>query len=268
MGVLGCPNCTCGWVIFQRPANKVQVEGNFIYSNAPNNLMVDFASPCPYCNGGQAYIEDLKQKADLPESYYDVDMDRFDWGIYGVDMSKQKMLAEKWILDHNAFREEGMGLYIWSRTRGSGKTYLASAICNSMMKTHRRKTRFVNVAKLIEISKEQDGIQQLIDAEVLVLDDLGQKGTGIDWVGDLLYSIFEERGNKKRLSIVTSNVDPKELQIDDRVADRMNMQMIELKLPEIRIRAMKAAETKKQLLMNVGVIPEERPQQIAMQTGG
>lgn len=264
MGVLGCPNCTCGWVIFQRPANKVQIEGNFIYSNAPDGLMVEFASPCPYCNGGQAYVEDLKQKADIPESYYDIDMDHFDWSIYGTDMSKQKALAEKWILEHDTFRQEGMGLYIWSRTRGSGKTYLASAICNSMMKTHRRKTRFVNTAKLIEISKEPEGIQQLINAEVLVLDDLGQKGTGADWVGDLLYSIFEERGNRKRLSIVTSNIDPKELQIDDRIADRMNMQMIELKLPEIRIRAMKASETKKRLLMNVGVIKDDRPQQIAM----
>ena len=26
MGVLGCPNCICGWVLFQKPANKVQVE--------------------------------------------------------------------------------------------------------------------------------------------------------------------------------------------------------------------------------------------------
>ena len=264
MGVLGCPNCTCGWVLFQRPANKVQVEGNKIYSDAPDGLMVDFASPCPYCNGGDAYVEDLKQKADLPQSYYDVDMDSFDWSVYGVDMTKPKAIAEKWILEHDRFRKDGMGLYIWSRTRGSGKTYLASAICNSMMRTHRRKTRFVNIAKLIEISKEQDGIQQLIKAEVLVLDDLGQKGTGADWVGDLLYNIFEERGNRNRLSIVTSNISPAELQMDDRVVDRMNQKMIELRLPEVRIRAMKAAETKKRLLMDVGIITDDRPQQIAM----
>lgn len=268
MGVLGCPNCVCGWVIFQRPANKVKVEGNYIYSEAPDGLMVDFAEPCPYCNGGQAFVEHLREKANIPETYYDVDMDHFDWSVYGVDMSKQKALAEKWIIEHNTFREAGMGLYIWSRTRGSGKTYLASAICNSMMRTHRRRTRFVNVSKLIEISKEQDGIQQLIDAEVLVLDDLGQKGTGIDWVGDLLYNIFEERGNKKRLSIVTSNIAPGELQIDDRVADRMNGQMIEMKLPEIRVRAMKATESKKQLLMKVGVIQDDRPQQMQIAMGG
>lgn len=264
MGVLGCPNCTSGWVLFQRPANKVLVEGNLVYGDAPDGLMVDFASPCPYCNGGQAYVEDLKQKANLPETYYDVDMDSFDWSVYGADVSMQKSLAEKWILEHDRFRKEGMGLYIWSRTRGSGKTYLASAICNSMMNTHRRRTRFINVSKLIEISKEQDGIQQLINAEVLVLDDLGQKGTGVDWVSDLLYSIFEDRGNRHRLSIVTSNIAPAELQIDDRIADRMNQQMIELKLPEVRVRSMKATEQKKRLLMDVGILPDDRPQQITM----
>ena len=268
MGVLGCPNCICGWVIFQRPANKVQVEGNYIYSEAPDGLMVDFAEPCPYCNGGQVFVEHLREKANIPETYYDVDMDHFDWSVYGVDMSKQKALAEKWILEHDTFRKEGMGLYIWSRTRGSGKTYLASAICNSMMRTHRRRTRFINTAKLIDVSKEPDGIDQLIKAEVLVLDDLGQKGTGTDWINDLLYTIFEERGNRKRLTIVTSNISPAELQIDDRIADRMNQQMIELKLPEKRIRSMKANEQKKRLLMDLGIIPDGRPKQMEIQTGG
>lgn len=258
MGMLGCQNCTNGWVIFQRPANKVKVNGSFIYSEEPDGVMVDFATPCPYCNGGVAYIEDLRKKADLPATYYDVDMDSFDWTIYGVDITRQKKLAERWILDHELFRAEGMGLYIWSKTRGSGKTYLASAICNSMMNIRHKKTRFINVSKLIDLSKEPDGIRQLIDAEVLVLDDLGQKGTGLDWVGDLLYEILEERGNRNRLTIVTSNISPRELDIDDRVADRVNQKMIELKLPEIRVRAIKAHDTKKHLLMEAGVIPSDQ----------
>lgn len=260
MGVLGCQNCVNGWVLFQRPANKVKVNGSLIYSEEKDGVMVDFAAPCPYCNGGQAYIEDLKQKADLPTTYYDVDMDSFDWSVYGVDVSRQKMLAEKWILEHDMFRREGMGLYIWSRTRGSGKTYLASAICNSMMKTHRKKTRFVNLSKLIDISKEKDGIRQLIDAEILVLDDLGQSGSGADWVGDLLYEIFEERGNRNRLCIVTSNIRPTELKMDDRVVDRMNQKMIGLRLPEVRVRALKASEAKKRLLIRAGVIQSEQLQ--------
>ena len=269
MGVLGCPNCICGWVLFQKPANKVQVEGDNIYGEAPDGLMVDFASPCPYCNGGEAFVENLKQKADIPETYYDVDMDKFDWTIYGVDMTQPKTLAEKWILNHKEFQQAGFGLYIWSKTRGSGKTYLASAICNSMMRTHRRRTKFVNVSQLIEISKgnEQDGIQQLIDAEVLVLDDLGQKGTGTEWINDLLYNIFENRGNRKRLTIVTSNISPQELQIDDRIADRMNQQMIELKLPEVRVRSMKATETKKRLLMDMKIMPDSRPKQMTLAGG-
>ena len=268
MGVLGCANCTNGWVLSWKPANKVQIDGNYIYGEEADGIMIEFASPCPICNGGQAYVEQLMQKADIPESYYDVDMDTFDWSVYEMDMSLQKSLAEKWILEHDTFRKEGMGLYIWSRTRGSGKTYLASAICNSMMRTHRRRTRFINTAKLIDVSKEPDGIDQLINAEVLVLDDLGQKGTGTDWINDLLYTIFEERGNRKRLTIVTSNISPAELQIDDRIADRMNQQMIELKLPEKRIRSMKANEQKKRLLMDLGIIPDGRPKQMTLNTDG
>lgn len=260
MGDLGCQNCVNGWIMFQRPANRVKVKGVSIYSEEPDGLMVDFASPCSYCNGGQAYIEDLKQKADLPATYYDVDMDTFDWTVYGVDVTRQRTLAEKWILEHDMFRREGMGLYIWSHTRGSGKTYLASAICNSMMRTHRKKTRFINLSRLIDISKEKDGIRQLIDAEILVLDDLGQNGSGADWVGDLLYEIFEERGNHNRLSIVTSNIRPTELKMDDRVVDRMNQKMIGLRLPEVRVRALKASEAKKRLLIKAGVIQSEQLQ--------
>lgn len=265
--MLGCPNCVNGWVLFMKPSGKARdsFDGNLVYDESMDGQMLEYASPCPNCNGGQAFVEGLMQKANIPETYYDVDMDKFDWNVYGTDISKQKALAEKWILQHKQFQEQGFGLYIWSRTRGSGKTYLASAICNSMMKTHRRRTKFVNVAKLIEISQEQDGLQQLIDAEVLVLDDLGQNGTGTDWVSDLLYNIFEGRGNRKRLTIVTSNISPQELKIDDRIADRMNQQMIELKLPEVRVRSAKATETKMQLLKNLNIIPDDRPKQTEME---
>ena len=266
MGVLGCPNCTNGFIWFLKPANKAKDSqtGNHVYGN-DDTTMLDYGEPCPYCNGGQAFVEGLMQKANIPETYYDVDMDKFDWTVYGTDISKQKTLAEKWILQHKQFQEQGFGLYIWSRTRGSGKTYLASAICNSMMKTHRRRTKFVNVAQLIDISQEQDGLQQLSDAEVLVLDDLGQSGTRTDWINDLLYNIFEGRGNRKRLTIVTSNISPQELQIDDRIADRMNQQMIELKLPEVRVRSAKATETKMLLLKNLNIIPDDRPKQTEME---
>ena len=260
MGLLGCQNCINGWVIYQRPSNKVKVNDRAIYCEDPDGIMVDFAAPCPYCNGGDAYVEDLKRRAELPATYYDVDMDSFDWTVYGVDVSRQKTLAEKWIIDHDLFRAEGMGLYIWSRTKGSGKTYLASAICNSMMKTRHKKTRFINVSKLIDLSKEPDSLQQLIDAEVLALDDLGQKSTGLDWIGDILYEILEERGNRKRLTIMTSNISPQELNADDRVADRVNQQMIALKLPEIRVRSIKAQDAKRQLLMKAGVIKPDQMQ--------
>lgn len=271
MAMLGCPSCTNGWILTWKPARKATASdtGAIVYGDdAPEGEMLEYASPCPYCNGGEAYVEDMQRRADIPESYYDVDMDTFDWNVYGTDISIQKQLAEKWILNHKQFQEEGFGLYIWSRTRGSGKTYLASAICNSLMRTHRRKTRFVNMAKLIDISKEPEGMQQLIKAEVLVLDDLGQPGTGTDWISDILYNLFEERGNRKRLTIVTSNFSPAEIRIDDRIADRMNRQMIELKLPEVRVRARKASETKRNLMMDLGIVPDNRPKQIAMETGG
>ena len=41
--------------------------------------------------------------------------------------------------------------------------------------------------------------------------------------------------------------------------------MIELKLPEKRIRSMKANEQKKRLLMNLGIIPDSRPKQMKME---
>lgn len=262
---LGCNNCVNGWVLYEKPAETVKIDGKSVYGDRLKGVMIEFASPCPVCNNGQAFVETLQRRSDIPVTFYDVDIENFNWKVYGKDTSMQQKIVRSWVTDNKRWKKSGMGLYIWSQTRGSGKTYLASAICNYMIKHHKRVTKFVNISKLIELSKQPETMTELVEADLLVLDDIGQNMAGVSWVGDLLYRILNDRGERNALTIATSNLPPGELQMDDRVVDRINGKMLEVRLPEVRVRALEAKNIKLQLLEEAGVI-EKKQEKLAVKT--
>lgn len=257
----GCPNCVNGWVLFMRPANKVLVNGKPIYGEKAEG-MIEFAEPCPYCNNGRVWAQTVIKQANIPAAFYDATMDSFDWNAYGVDTSMQKKIAESFVLDFKTqWKPRGMGLYIWSRTKGSGKTFLASAICNSLVSSFRVHPKMVNVSNLIDISqKDEEQMNQIIDADVLVIDDIGQKEAGIKWVTDILYRILDARIQRKAVTIATSNYSMDELDLDDRLIDRINRMMQAVRLPEFSVRTRDAKAEKQAMLEELGIVP---PSQMA-----
>ena len=93
---------------------------------------------------------------------------------------------------------------------GTGKTYGAFLIL--MLAVHLEKNiLYVSVPKLLDdlrpspddLGKER--MQRCIDAEVLVMDDIGQEKY-TDRVRERLYIIINERYNKGSLTIFTSNI--------------------------------------------------------------
>ena len=257
---IGCPNCINGWVLFMRPANKVVVNGRNIYEGTDG--MIEFAEPCPYCNGGKTWVENTIKQADIPAVFYDATMDSFDWNAYGTDTGLQKKIAESFVLDYKTqWKPRGMGLYIWSRTKGSGKTFLASCVCNSLVKSFRIRPKMVNVSNLIDIYKKDEArMDEIINADVLVIDDIGQKEAGINWVSDILYQILDARIQRKAVTIATSNYDIDELDLDDRLLDRINRMMQTVRLPEFSVRTRDAKAEKQAMLEELGILP---PSQMA-----
>ena len=185
-------------------------------------------------------------------------MSDFDWDLYGVDLTREKNIVGQFVERLPEFEKNGLGLFLTSKTRGSGKTFLASAIGGELISRYEASIRFVSASNLIEISKEKredgsDPLDELISCRVLILDDLGQQRTGRDWLTDILFRIIDKRYQGQKTVIVTSNVPLAELDFDDRVVDRLNSMTLTIKLPEYCVRAREANTRKKEFLRELGI---------------
>ena len=159
-------------------------------------------------------------------------------------------------------RKEGLGLYIWSRTKGSGKTYLASAICNSLIETYKTRPLFADSSALINYN-EDGRIAELEEAELLVLDDLGRKAPN-NYYEDLLFGIMDKRMQNKRPTIVTSNLPIAELPYDQRAVDRIATMTPEIHLPEVSIRLKKSRVSRNELFAELDMIDGPTQEKMAI----
>lgn len=233
-----------------------------------------YGIPCSYCNGGHAQkVERFKEGANIPTAFYKSKLSAFDWDIYQdnqgkkIDTSKQREIITSFIDKFEVWEKRGIGLYIFSRMKGSGKTFLASCICNSLIEKYPMKTKFVSASELIEIQKqgkntgteyERDPIELLCDCKLLVIDDLGQKQSGADWTNDILFRIMDNRMQKKLITIITSNISIAELQIDDRIVDRINKICSPIPIPEFCVRSREAKQNQIELFKELGIIKAKK----------
>ena len=255
-----CPMCKGGgWIIVKKSTPHTKAVYN-------DDRLIDFAEPCPHCNGGeQQQIEDIRGRANIPAAYYDASIENFKWDIYldekdnPVDISRQQMFVMSFINDFEKWQEKGIGFYIHSKTRGTGKTFLASCICNSLMVKYKISTKFVSASELINLSKnvapgDKNPIDVLCECKVLVLDDIGQKTTGEEWQNDLLFKIIEARYQNKRVTLFTSNLKVNELRVDDRVSSRIDKICQSIPLPEYSFRSKQSFDEKKGFYKELGLM--------------
>lgn len=239
-----------------------------IYADPDFETLV--SKKCPTCFGGFAgRVNAAKKNAGIPTTFYDKRLDAFDWSLYVrddgtvVDTTKHRQAVESITKEYQKWDEKGMGLYIWSKVKGSGKSFLASCICNELMSTKAIKTRFVNCADLIDISQsgdkdsweeyKRDPMKLLKECKFLVLDDIGQR-TNSEWLEDLLYKLIDERMRNNLVTIITANMTISDLKLDDRITDRINAKCIPLHLPEVKIRSKETVETRNNFLKEMGMI--------------
>lgn len=253
-----CPKCKGGGYIIVR---KATADTRRAYGD---DREIEFAEPCPYCNGGEKMIvQDIRERANIPATYYDASIQDFKWDIYVdpkgevIDISRQKQFVMSFINDFDKWQEKGIGFYIQSRTRGTGKTFLASCICNSLMAKYKISTKFVSASELINLSKVQTGknpIEVLCECKLLVLDDIGQKTSAEDWQNDLLFKIIEARYQNKLITLFTSNLRVNELRVDDRISSRIDKISQFLPLPEYSYRSKEANAKKRQFFKEMGLM--------------
>jgi DNA replication protein DnaC len=99
---------------------------------------------------------------------------------------------------------------------GVGKTHLAVAVLRDVIRNRGARGLFYDTRDLLRVirstydpvnrTQEMDVLRPVIEADLLVLDDLGAEKTS-EWVEETLNLIVNSRYSEKRLTVFTSNYD-------------------------------------------------------------
>jgi DNA replication protein DnaC len=127
-------------------------------------------------------------------------------------------------------KEEGKGLYLCGGV-GTGKTHLAVAVLNEVVRKKRVPSLFVTVPELLDNLREaynkpgrnlDEWMDAVQNADFLILDDLGSERV-TDWVRERIFVIVNHRYRESLPTIFTSNTGPKDLaqQLGERTASRI-----------------------------------------------
>lgn len=253
-----CPVCKgTGWMTYKKKPDDCDAE-------------LDYATECPECNGGSMQTSAaVKEGSGIPHNFRDYDFTMVNWGLYRdsdgkqYDMEKVRNIIKSFYVSFDQWEKEGLGLYIHSRSRGTGKTMIASCICNELNRKYPWKIKFVSESELVQMDKsandkalsraEQDPIGELCNCHLLVIDDLGATQGGA-WLENIMFRIMDERLRNNLVTIITSNVPISEIDMNDRTVDRINKMCIPLKLPDVMIRANESMKNKRDFLLKMGVI--------------
>lgn len=208
---------------------------------------IDVAKPCK-CRSEAIKARRIRF-AELPEGFSDKRLKTFSLGVYKRTDSKDKariacMLIKEYLNMLEAVRERGMGLYIYSATKGSGKTRMAASIANELMDKgisvkFSTSTRILNEIRSTYDKEsrytESQLMNALITAPVLIIDDFGTENI-TPWVRDKVYDIVNERYINKRITIFTSNESLKESSHDERITNRIKEMCYQIDFPEESVR--------------------------------
>lgn len=208
----------------------------------------------PHKGVSKEETEFRKARAMMPAEFMNLTGGDFMWERYGVDVRRPRSTVNNYIVKYETLQEKGMGLYIFSKTKGSGKTMLSCCILNELSKRYVGSVKFVNALDLLEMTKKgfnQDDqeIENLYICQVLVIDDIGVQ-LDREWVNTVFYRLINERYGSRKATIYTSNMAINDLKMDDRIVDRIESTSFEVHLPEVPLRSILRQEEKEKLMKN------------------
>jgi DNA replication protein DnaC len=224
------------------------------------------STPCPECDGttwkrvvsdGVDVVircdcrlgdlqESVMEKARVPGRFLECAFDGRSGGkpFYDVKgVARAHKVTERWA---DAFPDHDAGLLL-SGPPGVGKTHLSVAILRRILLERKIKAPalFADYRTLLRDIKrsyhpdapatESDVLRPVLDAEPLVLDDLGGENSTL-WVFDTLFYILNYRYNEKKLTIITTNFSDRatkslagrEETLADRVTVRLRSRLYEM----------------------------------------
>lgn len=202
-------------------------------------------------------LEERRSRSGMPPEYAYCTGKSIDWGKYAAeDVTVQKRIVNAFVVNFKDFQREGLGLYFCSCTKGSGKTMISCAAANEILKLHDISVKFISVPDYIELVKAKDdasreGIQSILEAGLLILDDVGAQVENKDWIAAAMFRLIDRRYTNHLPTIFTSNVQREELKMDSRISQRIYSMTIPVIMPEINVRKLISDENTKVFLKRV-----------------
>lgn len=189
----------------------------------------------------------IREGARIPFEFKDCSINSFDISKYNdkATAAQAKRTAGNFVSNFITFKNGGKGLYIYSKTKGSGKTRLACSIANALIATQGISTKFMKTLDLLSMIKdtykkdsgisEKEILDGIKNCKVLILDDIGaEKPT--EWVCGVFLSLLDYRMGNRLVTLFTSNVRIDKLKLDERIVDRLAKMALEVRLPEESVR--------------------------------
>lgn len=215
---------------------------------------VQFARKCAKCSG----IRRREDKTGVPDQFHDSDIGKFDFNVYSNGSGKLKDLCESFVRDFTKWENGGKGIYLWSKTPGSGKTFLSSCMAKSVMMMHDLQMRFITAPDYLSCVGDsykrergsEDESEVYRTCRLLVLDDIGAQKEG-DWQNQELFRLINTRMEKGYVTIYTSNLPPERLSISERTSDRIIKTSVVIQMPEESVRRKMAAREQNRFLESV-----------------
>lgn len=227
---------------------------------------IDYMKPCE-CRE-RAIMERRLKFANLPDAFCGMKLNSFRTDVYRKPESKALIATAcktvKCYLDNfEDMREAGMGLYLYSQTKGSGKTRMVAGIANELMKKY--SVRFAGSTTILkEIKRSWDrekqkkwdqdapmSESQLLDelsrVEILIIDDFGTESAA-EWINDRFYQIINDRYVNGKVTIFTSNESIDNLKYDDRITNRIKERTYQISFPEESVRDYIAEKNKNDMI--------------------
>ena len=247
--------CTTLYVVME--ITEPDKEGNVFYRLKAVNS--DYETGEFWVNEKDITLQESEyrqKRSGMPDTYMTKVARDFDWTLYGENTELARKILNGFIYGFNRQGVTGYGLYIYSKTRGSGKTLLSCCIANEVLKRHDVNVKFITISDYLkkawdksETAREE--LKAIREASLLIVDDIGATAENKESIMDAIFNLVDFRYKRKLATIYTSNLEYDELKCGDRAIERIYEDTMILKLPEVNIRRLKAKKYKQKELKNM-----------------
>lgn len=202
-------------------------------------------------------LDERRSRSGMPVEYVYCTGKNIDWGKYGTEnIIPQKNIVNAFVINFRAFQREGRGLYFYSSTKGSGKTMIACAVANEILKSNDISVKFISVTDYVELVKERDEssreyLKSILEAGLLILDDVGAQVENKDWITAALFRLIDRRYVNHLPTIFTSNIRMEDLKTDPRISDRIYAVSVPVVMPEVNVRRKIADKHTKEFIKSI-----------------